>query len=167
MSNDEQDRYTGDEGARRRESASSERCPRLDELVVSFGWLRGGSFWVRTTIDDRDVRFACGPFRRIELHWDCGVSWRRDLPRRKRKQAKKRAAELLALALDPAARRLLESASRPSHSGPIEEGFDVGTAALSYRVTGDPPPADKVVEIAEVLTATAARIESFLEPASS
>ncbi len=43
----------------------------------------------------------------------------------------------------------------------------MGTGALGYSVTGDPPPAEKVAEIAEVLAATAARIESLLGGTSS
>lgn len=83
------------------------------------------------------------------------------MPRRQRKQAKKRLVELLALTLDPAARRVLESIRHPSHAG-AEDGFQVGTGGFLYGAQGDPPPAETVIAIAETLAGIAAKIETIL-----
>jgi hypothetical protein len=142
-----------------------DRCPRLDELEAGFGWSRGGSsFLVETTIDGRSVGFVCRQDGRIEPHWGIGVPWSQGIPRRKRKRAAKQVDELIALALDPAGRRVLESVSRASPAA-VGDGFRVFPAVLDYRVEGEPPPAEKVLEVAEVLVAVATRIESLLDDA--
>ena len=109
----------------------------LRDLEAEFGWTRGGSFSVRTTIDGRVVLFVCPG---SEPFWECGVSWSKGFPKRKRKQAEKRAAEVLSLALDPTAKRVLESVPHPSNV-PVEDGFHMWNPNLVYRAAGEPPPA--------------------------
>ena len=83
------------------------------------------------------------------------------MSKRQRKEAKKKSSELVALTLDPAARAVLESSKHPSHAT-VEDGFHVGTGGISYGAVGEPPPAEAIVTLAELLAAMAARIEFFL-----
>lgn len=144
--------------------------PRLDEMESRFGWSRGmktdtGVIAVdreaRTTVDGRTVNFLCYRYRREGLRWDCGAMWSAAMSKRQRKEAKKKAAELVALTLDPAARAVLGSSQHPSHVT-VEDGFNLGTGGIGYGAVGEPPPAEAIVTLAELLAAMAAKIEFFL-----
>jgi len=142
----------------------------LNELMDAFGWSNefpyasdvGSSVGVSnshvwTTIDGRRVDLKV-----VGLNWICGVSWSGGRRRRKVRQIKKRLVELLALALDPSARKMLESIKHSSHAV-IEDGLLVGTGGLVYSCPGEPPPAGTVVTLAETLARMASKIETTLD----
>ena len=149
--------------------------PRMDELIRDYGWtnefeyssVAGAGVYeskseVRTTVDGRDVRFFDWSARRWPFHWGCLASWSTGIPRRKRKQVKKRTAEFVALTLEPSERRVLESAPHPAEMR-VEDRFLAGSGGLVHGLTGDPPPAETIVAIAEVLAQVATRIETALD----
>jgi len=146
------------------------KYPSVNELMDAFGWSNEFPYasdvgsgvgvsdhHVWTTIDGRRVTLMV--FRR---NWICGASWSEGRRRRKARQIKKRLVELLALTLDPSARRVLESIKHSSHAV-IEDGLLVGTGGLIYDSPGEPPPAGTVVTLAETLARMAAKIETILD----
>jgi hypothetical protein len=149
--------------------------PRLDELVDTFGWTREfevrgesgpthvvRSWQARTTVDGRTAFLDVYPTRGKGLRWACGASWSEGMRRRHRRQVRKRSVELVALTLDPAAQRVLESIRHPSH--PVVDGFQVGTGGLFYGAAGEPPPAETVLALVQTLAGMATRMEAILDP---
>ena len=148
--------------------------PRLVELVDTFGWTREfevkgienahmhvRSWQARTTIDGRTAFLGVMPTRGEGLRWACGASWSERMRRRHRRQVRKRSVELVALTLDPAAQRVLESIRHPSH--PVVDGFQVGTGGLFYGAAGEPPPAETVLVLVQTLAGMATRMEATLD----
>jgi hypothetical protein len=117
----------------------------------------------RSIVNGRPVNLLVYTSRSGNLEWHCGARWSTEMTKRQRKDARKRRSKIVEAVLDPDARSALRIYCDAGSATPVEDAMSIGTGGLGFGGQGEPPPADEVVSIVELLDALAARIERILQ----